>query len=223
MVPSKLVPGTRQSSATGHRPVVVKNENSAALGHDGSLRGNWAMLRYLRPREARPTSQRIGRPWRDLEDLLGVGHTLAVSTTAPTSSANPGVTVHLRARFAETDAMGVVHHSSYLAWLEVARVELLRASGHPYGEIRASGIDFAVVDLHMHYERAVRFDDEVTIEVRLRSATRAAFELEYTLRIDGVRCATGTTRHAAVGMDGLPRRLPQWIPGLLETGLPRRE
>src|SRR5438094_4141902 len=38
----------------------------------------------------------------------------------------------IRVRFAETDAMGVVHHAAYLPYLESARVEYLRSVGHPY-------------------------------------------------------------------------------------------
>ena len=43
---------------------------------------------------------------------------------------------HLRTRFAETDAMGVVHHAAYLPYLEEARVAYLRAIGRPYGTVR---------------------------------------------------------------------------------------
>ena len=42
----------------------------------------------------------------------------------------------LRVRFAETDAMGIVHHSRYLPMLEEARIAYLRHIGHPYQEIR---------------------------------------------------------------------------------------
>ncbi len=45
-------------------------------------------------------------------------------------------THRLRTRFAETDAMGVVHHAAYLPYLEEARVEYLRAIGHPYDAVR---------------------------------------------------------------------------------------
>ena len=38
-------------------------------------------------------------------------------------------------RYGETDAMGIVHHSSYLAWFEVGRVELMRFMGHSYREV----------------------------------------------------------------------------------------
>src|SRR5438270_427934 len=45
----------------------------------------------------------------------------------------------LRVRFCETDAMGVVHHASYLAYLEETRVEYLRALDRPYQRLRAGG------------------------------------------------------------------------------------
>ena len=47
----------------------------------------------------------------------------------------------LRTRFAETDAMGIIHHAAYLAYLEEARVEYLRAIGHPYDSVRAGDGD----------------------------------------------------------------------------------
>ena len=46
-------------------------------------------------------------------------------------------THRVRTRFAETDAMGVVHHAAYLPYLEEARVAYLRSIGHPYDAVRA--------------------------------------------------------------------------------------
>ena len=50
----------------------------------------------------------------------------------------------IRVRFAETDAMGVMHHASYVPFLEESRVEFLRELGHPYKDIRAAGYDLSV-------------------------------------------------------------------------------
>ena len=44
---------------------------------------------------------------------------------------------HVRTRFAETDAMGVIHHGTYPAYLEEARAAMLRDAGFPYEEVRA--------------------------------------------------------------------------------------
>jgi len=129
----------------------------------------------------------------------------------------PPFTHRLRARFAETDAMGVIHHAAYLGYLEAARVELLRAVGHPYDAVRASGIDFAVVDVHVHYKRPVVFDDQVSVDLWVCGASRAAFEIAYVVRVGDQQCATAVTRHAAVGPDGHPRRLPAWVSELAGT------
>jgi acyl-CoA thioester hydrolase len=139
----------------------------------------------------------------------------------PTTSGAGLPFVHtLRARFAETDAMGIVHHGSYATWFEAARVEFLRACGHPYESIRASGVDFAVVELTIAYERPVRFDDVVEIAVTVPSATRATFDMAYVATVDGVRCATGRSRHAAVGPTGRPKRLPAWVREQVSAVLP---
>lgn len=45
----------------------------------------------------------------------------------------------IRVRYAETDAMAVVHHANYPIWFEVGRSDLMRALGVPYGEIEARG------------------------------------------------------------------------------------
>ena len=46
----------------------------------------------------------------------------------PSTSPDDYEFVHrIRVRFVETDAMGIVHHSNYLAYFEESRVEYLRA------------------------------------------------------------------------------------------------
>ncbi len=44
----------------------------------------------------------------------------------------PQSTSHVRVRYGETDQMGVVYYANYMIWFEVARTDLLRASGWSY-------------------------------------------------------------------------------------------
>ena len=84
--------------------------------------------------------------------------------------------IDLRVRFAETDAMGVAHHAAYLPWLESARVEYLRALGHPYRELRdRDGLEFAVVGIDLRYHAPLRFDDAFTVTCALAERGRATF------------------------------------------------
>ena len=120
----------------------------------------------------------------------------------------------LRVRFAETDAMGIVHHAAYLPYLEEARVEYLRAVDHPYQTLQAEGTDIAVLEASVRYLRALRFDDLVRVHLVSCNATRTTFELDYLLTVDDVPCSTAFTAHACVNDRGRPVRLPEWLAGL---------
>lgn len=120
----------------------------------------------------------------------------------------------IRVRFAETDAMGIVHHSNYLLYLEEARVEYLRALGRPYGELRAEGVDHAVLESFVQYRRPLRFDEQVDVHLVLADTTRATFQIAYLLTVDGEVRATALTAHGAVNHAGRPVRLPEWLTAL---------
>ena len=117
----------------------------------------------------------------------------------------------LRVRFAETDAMGIVHHSRYLPMMEEARVAFLRHIGHPYQEIRDEGIEMNVLEAWVKYRRPLVFDDVVDVHVQLTSAERASFQMGYLLTVDDEVRATGITAHGAVTPAGRPTRLPEWL------------
>jgi acyl-CoA thioester hydrolase len=120
----------------------------------------------------------------------------------------------IRVRFAETDAMAVVHHGRYFPYLEAARVEYLRHLGHPYTEWRAAGVDATVLEAFMQYRQALRFDEVVDVHVALVTATRTTFEMAYLLTVDGEVRACGVTVHGCVTTTGRPTRLPDWLPAL---------
>src|SRR5690554_2926587 len=77
------------------------------------------------------------------------------------------VPLDLTVRFAETDLMGVVHHSAYVVWFEAGRVAWMSAAGMPYAEVGATGHHFAVTAVHAQYRAAARFGDVVRVITRL--------------------------------------------------------
>jgi acyl-CoA thioester hydrolase len=125
----------------------------------------------------------------------------------------------LRVRFAETDAMGVVHHASYLLYLEEARVEYLRAIGHPYDAVRAGdgesaddGREFATLEVSVQYRRPMFFDDQVDVSLVVGAVTRATFQVAYLLSVGGEPRATAVTVHGCIDRNGRPSLLPAWAP-----------
>src|ERR1700761_3812285 len=94
-----------------------------------------------------------------------------------------GFVHRLRTRFAETDAMGIIHHAAYLPYLEEARGEFLRPLGHPYDEVRAGGHNFAVLEVAVQYRRPLVFDELVDVHVDAGAVTRATFQVAYLLTV----------------------------------------
>jgi acyl-CoA thioester hydrolase len=135
--------------------------------------------------------------------------------------ADPGAYpfVHrVRTRFAETDAMGIIHHAALIPYLEEARVFYLRDAGHPYEEVRAAGIDLTVLELYVRYRRPLRFDEVVDIHVMVDGLTRTTFEVGYLLQVADETRASAVTVHGAVGGDGRGRRLPDFLVQLAGPG-----
>jgi acyl-CoA thioester hydrolase len=130
--------------------------------------------------------------------------------------------IDLRVRFAETDAMGVAHHAAYLPYLETARVEYLRALGHPYRELRdVDGLEFAVVGIDLRYHAPLRFDDEFSVTCALAERGRATFSLAYRVELGSQLILGGRTRHAVLDRaTGVPTRLPAWLSALPVGRLP---
>ena len=119
----------------------------------------------------------------------------------------------VRVRFAETDAMGVVHHAAYLPYLESARVEYLRHLGHPYSSLRdVDGVDFVVVGVRLDYHRPAHFDDELLVLTGLAARSKARFTMRYRVERAGEPIASGETDHAVIERaSGRPARVPGWI------------
>jgi acyl-CoA thioester hydrolase len=87
----------------------------------------------------------------------------------------------LRVRFCETDLMGIVHHSNYLAYFEAGRVEWLRRRGVGYADWAARGIHLPVVEASLRYRAPAKFDDVIGIETRLVELRAASLRFEYRM------------------------------------------
>jgi acyl-CoA thioester hydrolase len=117
----------------------------------------------------------------------------------------------IRVRFAETDAMGVVHHANYPLYLEQTRVEWMRELGHTYGRARDEGFDLAVIELFVAYRKPLTFDEVVDVHLQLGRMTRMTFQVGYLLAVEGEPRATAVTVHTCVDTTGRPVRPPTWL------------
>ncbi len=130
----------------------------------------------------------------------------------------------LRVRYAETDQMGVVHHASYLVYLEEGRTALMRSLGFPYEEVERRGFAMVVRKMELRYRGAARYADELVVRTtvdRFRAASiRYVYEI---LRARDAECLlSGTVEVACLDRrEGAfkPAALPPDIEDALERYL----
>lgn len=114
----------------------------------------------------------------------------------------------IRVRYAESDQMGVAHHSAIVPWLEEARIEWLRARGLSYRELEASGLLMPVVELSVRYRRSLRFDDQAELRTRVEVKGPSRLAFLTAVHLDSMLCADAVVVVAATDRVGRPVRLP---------------
>jgi acyl-CoA thioester hydrolase len=124
----------------------------------------------------------------------------------------------VRARFCDTDLMGIVHHAKYLEYFEAARVEYMHRRGVSYREWTQRGIHLPVVEASIRYKRSVKFDERIAIEATLTELGRATVKFAFRILRDdpsGEVVVEGVTTLACVNDEMSIRRLPEDLALLL--------
>ena len=127
----------------------------------------------------------------------------------PQPAALPQHTVTIRVRYPEVDAMGYLHHSRYLQYFEMGRVELLRSLGHSYADLERQGVYFVVVKAEIRYKAPARYDEELTLVTKVMRATHVRYDHAYELKRGDLLLAEGTTTIACVDRAGEIQQIPE--------------
>ena len=119
--------------------------------------------------------------------------------------------LQLRVRYPEADPMGYLHHSLYLQYFEMGRIELLRSLGHSYAELEQQGVFFVVVKAEVRYRAPARFDDELTLTTKIIRQTHVRIDHAYELRKGSTLLAEATTTIACVDRNGELTQIPEFL------------
>jgi len=100
-------------------------------------------------------------------------------------------------RYAETDQMGIVHHSNYAVWFEAARTEYIKSLGISYTEIEEQGLMLPLKSLQCEFIRPAKYEDRIKILTRLNeyNGIRLSFNYNVINEEDGSLLAKGVTEH----------------------------
>lgn len=143
--------------------------------------------------------------------------------TSPARS-QPAFSWPTRVYWEDTDAGGVVYHAQYVAFLERARTEWMRAQGYGQELLREShDLVFAIRAVDIAYLRPARLDDLLQVTVALARCGRASAEFSQQVLRGDELVATARVRAAALGGgDFRPRAIPEALYRVLKPlELPR--
>ncbi len=87
----------------------------------------------------------------------------------------------LRVRYGETDQMGYCYYGNYAEFLEVGRVEALRALGLSYRSLEEKNIMLPVAEFTIKYHAPAQYDDLLTIATTITKITAARILFDYTI------------------------------------------
>lgn len=125
---------------------------------------------------------------------------------------------HITVRYQETDQMGIVHHSVYPIWYEVARNDFCKQSGVPYAQMEKQGILTPIYELRSKYQKPAHYDDILTIETRLTGLTPFRVVFSYRIYNGEALIHSGETVHVWVDQETFkPMNLQKKHPQLYQT------
>ena len=116
------------------------------------------------------------------------------------------VTEEITVRYAETDQMGIVHHSNYPVWYEVARTKLIKEMGLAYSKLEEQGLILPLLEMQSRFIRPATYEDELLVTARITkfSIVKLTVEYEVFMKSTGELINTGSTVHALVEKDMKP-------------------
>lgn len=106
----------------------------------------------------------------------------------------------IKVRYAETDKMGIVYHSNYYIYFEVAREDLISYAGMKYKALEDYGVMMPIMETHCKYHEGARYGDELDIETYIEELTpfKAVIGYKVMRESDNKLIAQGKTVQAFV-------------------------
>jgi acyl-CoA thioester hydrolase len=115
-------------------------------------------------------------------------------------------------RYAETDAMGIVHHASYIVYFEEGRSNYARQRGSDYAKFEAGGLYLTVSDVSARYIKPARYGQQLTIYCWISDMKSRGLTFDYEIfDNENMLLVEGYSKHICISHNGQVMRLPdEW-------------
>ena len=119
----------------------------------------------------------------------------------------------LHVRYAETDAMGIVHHASYIVYFEEGRSNYARQRGSDYVKFEQGGHYLTVAEVNARYLKPAQYGQRLTVRcwISAMKSRGLTFSYEIVLADTNDIFVTGYSKHICITHDGQIAHLPdEW-------------
>jgi acyl-CoA thioester hydrolase len=98
-------------------------------------------------------------------------------------------------RYAETDQMGIVHHSNYYVYFEAAREDFIQGASIKYKDMEDAGVMMPLVETQCKYYEGAKYADRLIVETTMEELSPVKVTLQYNVirETDGKLLAKGKT------------------------------
>lgn len=125
-----------------------------------------------------------------------------------------------RVAYAECTLGNHIYYARYLDLLEAARGGFFRHLGTTFLAWQERDTIFPVIECRLRYKAPARYDDLLTIEIRIAAAGRVRLNFAYwILNQTNTLILEAETFHVCAGRDEKPKRLPEALSSALQPYL----
>ncbi len=119
-------------------------------------------------------------------------------------------------RYAETDQMGIVHHSVYPVWCEAGRTDYMEKEGYPYSRMEQEGLMLPLSKMDFKFLEGAKYGDTAVVETKIDKVSPFRLEIIYSIfrKSDYKLLAEGRTVHAWTNTSLQIVNLKNEFPGL---------
>lgn len=117
----------------------------------------------------------------------------------------------IRTRYSETGQDGIIHHSSSVIYLEVARIEFFKEIGCDINKLEQEKTYCPVIDLSLKYLKPLYSIENILVEVSVKVVSKVRFTLSYKIYREETLVVIGTTSHCFVNEIFKPIAIPSEI------------
>jgi acyl-CoA thioester hydrolase len=117
----------------------------------------------------------------------------------------------IQTRYSETAQDGIIHHSTYVVYLENARIAYLKNLGIDINAMEKRKIFCPVVDLSLKFLKTLQSLDDISVNVILETCSKVRFSFNYEILKEGNCVTEGATVHCFVNEHFKPIPIPHEV------------